>query len=92
MTLGFSHTSLSSAFRPLSARIDNTVGLKYVVAGFDRLASGRGPAKVQRGQVQGHLVKQTEYDALMRLLALSDDQQKIKTPDSPEQYPSEKRL
>jgi len=27
-----------------------------------------------------------------QLLALSDDQLKIKTPDSPEQYPSEKRL
>ena len=50
--LGVSHSSLSSAFGPLSARIDNTVGLKYVVAGFDRLGSGRGPANVQRGQVQ----------------------------------------
>ena len=40
----------------------------------------------------GHLVQPTESDALMRLLALSDDQLKIKTPDSPEQYPSEKRL
>jgi len=38
------------------------------------------------------LVKPVEYDTLMQLLALSDDQLKIKTPDSPEQYPSEKRL
>ena len=40
----------------------------------------------------GHLAKPMEYDTLMQLLALSDDQLKIKTPDSPEQYPSEKRL
>jgi CheY-like chemotaxis protein len=40
----------------------------------------------------GHLVKPMEYHTLMLLLALSDDQLKIKTPDSPEQYPSEKRL
>ena len=52
MTPGVSHSSLSSAFGPLSARIDNTVGLKYVIAGFDRLGSGRGPVKVQRGWVQ----------------------------------------
>ena len=52
MTLGVSHSNLSSAFGPLSARIDNAVGLKYVVAGFDRLGSGRGPVRVQRGRVQ----------------------------------------
>jgi len=40
----------------------------------------------------GHLVKPMEYDTLMQLLVLSDDQLKIKTPDSPEQYPSENRL
>ena len=40
----------------------------------------------------GHLVKPMEYDTLMQLLALSDDQLKIKTPDSPEQCPREKRL
>ena len=39
-----------------------------------------------------HLVKPMEYDTLMQLLALSDDQLKIKTPDSPEQCPREKRL
>jgi len=33
-----------------------------------------------------------EYDTLMQLLALSDDQLKITTPDSQEQYPREKRL
>jgi hypothetical protein len=33
-----------------------------------------------------------EYATLMQLLAWSDDQLKIKTADSPEQYPSEKRL
>ena len=37
-------------------------------------------------------MKPMEYDTLTQLLALSDDQLKIKTPDSPEQYPSEKRL
>jgi hypothetical protein len=40
----------------------------------------------------GHLVKPMEYDTLMPLLAWSDEQVKIKTPDSPEQYPSEKKL
>lgn len=40
----------------------------------------------------GHLVKPMEYDTSMQMLALSDDQLKIKTPDSPEQYPCEKRL
>jgi CheY-like chemotaxis protein len=40
----------------------------------------------------GHLVKSMEYDTLMELLAMSDDQLTIKTPDSPDQYPSEKRL
>lgn len=40
----------------------------------------------------GYLVNPIEYDTLMQLRALSDDQLKIKTPDSPEQYPSEKRL
>ena len=40
----------------------------------------------------GHLMKPMEYDTLTQLLALSDDQLKIETPDSPEQYPSEKRL
>lgn len=46
----------------------------------------------REARFNGHLVQPTESDALMRLLALSDDQLKIKTPDSPEQYPSEKRL
>lgn len=40
----------------------------------------------------GHLVKPMEYDTLMPLLAWSDEQLKIKSPDSPEQYPSEKKL
>jgi len=40
----------------------------------------------------GHLAKPLEYDTLMQLLALSDDPLKINTPDSPEQYPGEKRL
>ena len=46
----------------------------------------------REARFNGHLVKPTAYDTLMQLLALSDDQLKIKTPDSPEQYPSEKRL
>jgi len=51
-----------------------------------------GRQRSREAGFNGHLVKPMEYDTLMQLLALSDDQLKIKTPDSPEQYPSEKRL